>query len=461
VHRLPRGLGSLGALTGAIGLLARCSGSDLTLPGPPPGPSPAAITIVKGNAQSGTTGTVLPDSIVVVVTDSAGAPLADQQIEFVSEVPGAAITPPASTTGADGMAGARWVLGETVGEQAATARVVAPDLTAELLVTFSASAQALVPRLALRTQPSASARVGVPFEQQPEVQIRDSRGEDVETSGIRVTAALVSGPGSLAGTTSRQTNSEGRAEFTDLRIQGATGNHVLIFAADGYTSVTSNAIEVQPPPNLPPEVTDDEYTSIEGSTNTLVVDAANGVLQNDRDPEGGALTATEETGPPDGTVTLSSDGSFTYNPRVNFYGDDRFTYRAADPTGKSRTATVTIHVAPVNDTPGFTIAFNPVVGSAGAFPQTVSNFATGVTPGGEREDDQVLTFDVIGNSAPWLFAAGPTITRDGQGSTATLSFTPAGFAGVASVTIQLRDNGGIENGGSDTSAPQTFLIALQ
>ena len=122
---------------------------------------------------------------------------------------------------------------------------------------------------------------------------------------------------------------------------------------------------------------------------------------------------------------------------------------------------MTIHVAPVNDAPGFTIAFNPVVGSAGAFPQTVSNFATGVTPGGEREDDQVLTFDVIGNSAPWLFAAGPTITRDGQGSTATLSFTPAGFAGVASVTIQLRDNGGIENGGSDTSAPQTFLIALQ
>jgi hypothetical protein len=451
----------LGALVGVAALLAHCGGSDLTLPGPPPGPLPAAITIAKGNQQSGTTGTVLPDSIVVAVTDSAGEPLPDQQIEFSSDVPGAAVTPQSNTTGADGMAGARWVLGETVGEQSAKARVVNSDSAASLEVTFTASAEAVASRLGLSTQPSSEARLGVRFEQQPEVQIRDPSGNDVQTKGVRITAALASGPGELTGTTSRQTNSEGRAEFTDLRIQSETGTHVLIFAADGYTSVTSNPIDVQPPPNLAPEVTDDEYSSIEGSFNTLFVDAANGVLQNDHDPEGGALTATEETGPPDGTVTLLSDGSFTYNPRVNFYGDDHFTYRASDPTGKSRVGTVTIHVAPVNDAPGFVIGVNPVIASAGAFPQSVANFATSVGPGGEREDDQVLTFEVIGNSAPWLFAAGPTITRDGQGSTATLSFTPAGFGGAASVTIQLRDSGGTENGGSDLSAPQTFTIGLQ
>jgi hypothetical protein len=92
----------------------------------------------------------------------------------------------------------------------------------------------------------------------------------------------------------------------------------------------------------------------------------------------------------------------------------------------------------------------------------VGNFAGGVTPGGANEDNQVLTFEVIGNTAPWLFTAGPTITRDGLGSTATLSVTTIpGFVFASEVTIVLRDNGGVEFGGFDTSAPQTFIIFTQ
>jgi hypothetical protein len=404
---------------------------------------------------------VLRDSIVVKVTDSAEAPLAAQRVEFASDAPGAAITPQSSMTGADGMAGARWVLGETAGPQEVVARVVGNGVSDELEVRFTASAQPSPSRLAIRTQPSDEATINVAFERQPEVQIQDEKGEDVETSDIPVTVAIASGDGSLAGTTTRLTNSRGRAEFTNLRIQGATGSHVLIFAANGHTSVTSDAIDVRPPANRPPSVVNDEYNTTEGNDRTLAVDAASGVLQNDQDPEGGQLTASEESGAPNGTVTVNGDGSFSYNPDINFFGDDRFTYRATDPTGKSSTAAVTIHVAPVNDAPGFAIAVNPVVASAAAVPQTVSNFATGVTPGGANEDDQVLTFEVIGNSAPWLFLSGPTITRDGQGSTATLSFTPAGFGGATAVTIVLKDNGGTEHVGFDTSGPQTFTIFLQ
>jgi hypothetical protein len=362
------------------------------------------------------------------------------------------------------MAGARWVLGETEGQQEVVARVVGDGVSDELEVRFTASAEATLPspRLKIRTEPSGSATIGAEFDRQPELQIQDEKGKDVKSSGVAVTAAIASGDGSLGGTATRLTDSKGRAEFTNLRIQGATGSHVLIFAANGHTSVTSDAIDVRPPANQAPSVVDDEYHTTEGNDRTLAVDAANGVLQNDRDPEGGQLTATETSGPPNGRVTLNGDGSFTYNPDINFFGDDRFTYRASDPTGKSSTATVTIHVAPVNDAPWFAISVNPVVASAAAVPQAVSNFATGVTPGGANEDDQVLTFEVIGNSAPWLFASGPTITRDGQGSsTATLTFTPAGFGGAAAVTIVLKDNGGTEHVGFDTSAPQTFTIFLQ
>jgi hypothetical protein len=409
---------------------------------------------------------MLRDSIVVQVSDSAGAPLPSQQVEFASDAPGAAVTPPTSTTGIDGRAGARWVLGETAGQQEVVARVVSQGVSDELQIRFTASAEAVLPspsRLRMRTEPSGSATVGVEFDRQPEVQIQDEKGKDVKSSDVAVTVAVASGSGSLSGAATRLTDSKGRAEFSNLRIQGATGPHVLIFAASGYTSVTSSPIEVRPPANQSPTAVDDEYNTTEGNDRTLAVDVANGVLGNDLDPEGGQLTASEASGPPNGRVTINLDGSFSYNPDVNFNGDDRFTYRATDPTGKSSTATVTIHVAPVNDAPWFTLNVNPVVVfAAGGVPQTVSNFAGGIWPGAPDELDQVLSFEVVGNSYPWLFAAGPTVTRDAQGDTATLSFTPApGLSGAAAVTIVLRDNGGIDFAGFDTSAPQTFTIVVQ
>jgi hypothetical protein len=267
----------------------------------------------------------------------------------------------------------------------------------------------------------------------------------------------------LGGTTTRLTDGKGRAEFTDLRIEGATGSHVLIFAANGYTSVASDPIDVQLPPEQPPIALNDEYNTTEGHDRTLIVSSVDGVLRNDRDPEGGTLTAADASDPPNGDVTLSPDGSFNYNPVVDFNGDDRFTYRVSDPKGNSSTATVTIHVAPVNDAPWFAININPIIAPAGGIPQTVSNFVGSITPGAENEADQVLTFQVVGNSSPWLFAAAPTVTRDGQGSgTGTLTFTPAaGVAGYSIVTIVLWDNGGTEFGGSDTSLTQSFTLWVQ
>jgi hypothetical protein len=239
---------------------------------------------------------------------------------------------------------------------------------------------------------------------------------------------------------------------------------VLIFAAAGFTSVVSDPIDVQQPGggNQPPTAVSDEYTTLEGGDHTLTVGAAAGVLQNDRDPEGGNLTASDATDPPNGRVSLNRDGSFNYTPVSSFFGDDRFTYRANDPSGSSSTATVTIHVLPVNDSPRFSIRVHDVKVGQGQTPHTVSRFAVNLTPGADNESDQVLTFEVIGNSNPGLFASGPAITRDGQGDTATLSFTPAGDQkGSADITIVLRDSGGTANGGADSSRSQTFRISIK
>jgi len=84
---------------------------------------------------------------------------------------------------------------------------------------------------------------------------------------------------------------------------------------------------------------------------TQLIVSAPGLLANDTDIESDPLTAAEVTGPSNGILTLSSDGSFTYTPNANFNGSDSFTYKANDGTTDSNTATVTITVTAINDLP--------------------------------------------------------------------------------------------------------------
>lgn len=84
----------------------------------------------------------------------------------------------------------------------------------------------------------------------------------------------------------------------------------------------------------------------------IIVDAANGVLANDADRNGDALTAVLVEGPANGTLTLNADGSFTYQGAADFNGDESFTYRTRDAFGAlSETATVSFTVGAVNDAP--------------------------------------------------------------------------------------------------------------
>ncbi|MEP0546599.1 MAG: tandem-95 repeat protein, partial [Rhodothermales bacterium] len=100
-------------------------------------------------------------------------------------------------------------------------------------------------------------------------------------------------------------------------------------------TVTVNAV------NDDPVAEDDSYATGEGMT--LVVDAP-GVLGNDSDVDGDALTVSLVDDVDDGTLTLDPDGSFTYDPSPGFFGTDTFTYRANDGTSDSNVATVTITV---------------------------------------------------------------------------------------------------------------------
>lgn len=90
-----------------------------------------------------------------------------------------------------------------------------------------------------------------------------------------------------------------------------------------------------------------------------------------------------------------------------------------------------------------------------AGPQSTASWATSINAGAAWESAQTLDF-ITTNDNPSLFSVQPTISADG-----TLSFTPAANQnGVATVVVQLHDNGGVGLSGADTSAPQTFVISV-
>jgi hypothetical protein len=85
--------------------------------------------------------------------------------------------------------------------------------------------------------------------------------------------------------------------------------------------------------------------------NASVTIPAPGVLANDADADGDALTAVLTRAPGNGAVDLRPDGGFTYTPALGFSGSDSFDYRASDGTGNGNTATVTMTVVPLPPPP--------------------------------------------------------------------------------------------------------------
>ncbi len=85
---------------------------------------------------------------------------------------------------------------------------------------------------------------------------------------------------------------------------------------------------------------------------TLHVDATpQGVLVNDTDPNGLPLTAVLPTNPSHGSVTLQTDGSFTYTPTHGYVGPDSFTYRARNSDGDTSATAATVSFNVVDQAP--------------------------------------------------------------------------------------------------------------
>ena len=94
--------------------------------------------------------------------------------------------------------------------------------------------------------------------------------------------------------------------------------------------------------NDAPIAVNDEFTINPANPPTV----PNNVMTNDSDIDGDALTASLVSGPAHGTLSLNSDGTFSYAPQDGYSGDDAFRYQLFDGKANSNVATATLHVTP-------------------------------------------------------------------------------------------------------------------
>ncbi len=161
---------------------------------------------------------------------------------------------------------------------------------------------------------------------------------DSNPAGLPLTAAIhtSSAHGAL------KINTDGSFSYTPNT--GFHGTDSFTFRAiDGTAQSNSATVTITVTPALF-SVSNQSYTDVQ--ENTLTVAAAQGLLNNDSNPDGLPLTAAIHTSPAHGSLKINPDGSFSYTPNTGFNGTDSFTFRAIDGTVQSNSATVTITVTP-------------------------------------------------------------------------------------------------------------------
>jgi len=184
------------------------------------------------------------------------------------------------------------------------------------------------------------------------------------------------------------------------------------------------------------------YTVYEGVPVTLVA-------TNSYDPNGDALFYAWDF---DGDGTVDSTNAVVEHTWT-LPGANTIWLTVSD-SALSNITSIALNVLAVNHAPSFAKGADQTVDEDSGS-HTVPGWATGMSVGPSHESGQTYAFGAT-NSAPSLFSAQPTVSIDG-----TLTFVTALNAnGTAVVSVWMRDSGGTDYGGQDTSSTQTFQIVV-
>jgi hypothetical protein len=180
-------------------------------------------------------------------------------------------------------------------------------------------------------------------------------------------------------------------------------------------------------PNEPrsPQVGDDTYTVNEDGF--LAITAEEGILVNDKPREGTLnilMTVGELATDGGGKVVLADDGSFSYEPKENFFGTDKVSYTVQNEKGKESSGVLTFEVSPINDAP---LAKRDEVAITNNQAETIDVLANDEDPDGDK-------IRIVKVNSPSSGQA--TIADDGS----SILFTPqANHTGAVSFSYTIAD----------------------
>ncbi len=192
-----------------------------------------------------------------------------------------------------------------------------------------------------------------------------------------------------SGQSSMETRNASAAPFT---VPIGFGNEVALHLAP------SGTIE-----NRAPLSAADSYSTSQDAV--LTVDAP-GVLNNDSDLDGDAISAILIDPANMGSVNLAANGGFNYTPNIGFVGTDTFTYQASDGALNSATTSVSISVGQSPITLQLVNAADDLDAGSLETDQTVLLSSLGFT------EFSVRTDDIPNGTASIAFAlSGPVATN--------------------------------------------------
>lgn len=197
---------------------------------------------------------------------------------------------------------------------------------------------------------------------------------DDDKNNNPLTAELVQKNGKDVGHGVLKFNKDGTFKYTPSK--GYFGTDEFYYQAfDGMEHSNQVKVRISVERNNPPQAVDDRYevkqnqvlnVSLKKDTTGLLgesgllgkiaskagdfkVGYTYGVLSNDVDSNGDALTAAIKDKTTHGDIVLNSDGTFRYTPEEGYVGDDSFTYQVDDGTLVSNIGTAYIIVKPMGD----------------------------------------------------------------------------------------------------------------
>ncbi|PST25377.1 hypothetical protein C7U60_05675, partial [Mesorhizobium plurifarium] len=231
-----------------------------------------------------------------------------------------------------------------------------------------------------------------------------------DVDGDALTFSLTNGPAN--GTV--VVNPDGSYLYTPAPdFSGADTFDIRVDDGHGGTATATVTVTVTPVNDAP--------VGRDTTVSTTEDTPASGKLPPVTDVDGDRLTYGEGSPPSHGTVTIGTDGSYTYIPDPDFSGTDSFTYTVTDGT-ETVTYTVTVTVEAVNDAP---------VGADGAGETEKDRPLTGNLPSATDVDGDPLTYGI--GSQP----DHGTVEIEPDG---TFTYTPApGFVGSDSFTYTVSD----------------------